>query len=202
MVTKSCRKALIQYAGIIFSIICLTKHNPKGKAKSLEKIVCNQVSAFMTKNGVFSEYQYGFRKARSCSDLLVATIDDWHLAQDANKFTAIAFIDLSKAFDNVRHATLLLMLQKFGLGGTVLQWFFNYLFNRQQRIHLQVPFTRSKGVPRGECSWPAAFQHLCVRFSWLGNSARRSPTVICRRLHAVCIFRVPDRSLWSRLIRP
>ena len=52
----------------------------------------------MTENGVFSEYQYGFRKARSCSDLLVATIDDWHLAQDANKFTAIAFIDLSKAF--------------------------------------------------------------------------------------------------------
>ena len=111
----------------------------------------------MTKNGVFSEYQYGFRKARSCSDLLVATIDDWHLAQDANKFTAIAFIDLSKAFDNVRHATLLLMLQKFGLGGTVLQWFFNYLFNRQQRIHLQVPFTTSKGVPQGSVLGPLLF---------------------------------------------
>ena len=41
-----------------------------------EYIVCNQVSAFMTENGVFSEYQYGFRKARSCSDLLVATIND------------------------------------------------------------------------------------------------------------------------------
>ena len=105
----------------------------------------------------FSEYQYGFRKARSCSDLLVATIDDWHLAQDANKYTAIAFIDLSKAFDNVRHATLLLMLQKFGLGGTVLQWFFNYLFNRQQRIHLQVPFTTSKGVPQGSVLGPLLF---------------------------------------------
>ena len=126
-------------------------------SKLLEKIVCNQVSAFMTKNGVFSEYQYGFRKARSCSDLLVATIDDWHLAQDANKFTAIAFIDLSKAFDNVCHATLLLMLQKFGLCGTVLQWFFNYLFNRQQRIHLQVPFTTSKGVPQGSVLGPLLF---------------------------------------------
>ena len=126
-------------------------------SKLLEKIVCNQVSAFMTENGVFSEYQYGFRKARSCSDLLVATIDDWHLAQDANKYTAIAFIDLSKAFDNVRHATLLLMLQKFGLGGTVLQWFFNYLFNRQQRIHLQVPFTTSKGVPQGSVLGPLLF---------------------------------------------
>ena len=113
----------------------------------------------MTENGVFSEYQYGFRKARSSSDLLVATIDDWHLAQDANKFTAIAFIDLSKAFDNVRHSTLLLMLQKFGVGGTVLQWFFNYLFNRQQRIHLQVPFTISKGVwiPQGSVLGPLLF---------------------------------------------
>ena len=108
----------------------------------------------MTENGVFSEYQYGFRKARSCSDLLVATIDDWHLPQDANKFTAIAFIDLSKAFDNVRHATLLLMTQKFGLGGTVLQWFFNYLFNRQQCIHLQVPFT---GVQQGSVLGPLLF---------------------------------------------
>ena len=105
----------------------------------------------------FSEYQYGFRKARSCSDLLVATIDDWHLAQDANKYTAIAYIDLSKAFHNVRHATLLLMLQKFGLGGTVLQWVFNYLFNRQQRIHLQVPFTTSKGVPQGSVLGPLLF---------------------------------------------
>ena len=119
----------------------------------------------MTENGVFSEYQYGFRKARSCSDLLVATIDDWHLAQDANKYTAIAFIDLSKAFDNVRHAPLLLMLQKFGLGRTVLQWFFNYLFNRQQRIHLQVPFYHVQRGPPGERSWPAAFQYLCVRLS-------------------------------------
>ena len=61
-------------------------------SKLLEKIVCNQVSAFMTENGVFSEYQYSFRKVRSCSDLLVATIDDWRLAQDANKYTAIDLI--------------------------------------------------------------------------------------------------------------
>ena len=30
----SCAEALIPYAGIIFSIICLEKHNPKGKALS------------------------------------------------------------------------------------------------------------------------------------------------------------------------
>ena len=49
------------------------------------------------------------------------------------------------------------MLQKIGLGGTVLQWFFNYLFNRQQRIHLQVPFTTSKGVPQGSVLGPLLF---------------------------------------------
>ena len=104
----------------------------------------------MTENGVFSKYQYGFRKARSCSDLLVATIDDWHLAQDANKFTAIAFIDLSKAFDNVRHATLFLMLQKFGLGGTVLQWFFNYLSSTGNNVTTSwYPLPCPKGSHRG-----------------------------------------------------
>ena len=63
----------------------------------------------------------------------------------------------ARHLDNVRHATLLLMLQKFSLDGTVLQWFFNYLFNRQQRSHLQVPFTTSKGVPQGSVLGPLLF---------------------------------------------
>ena len=130
-------------------------------SKVLEKIVFNQLNDYLTQCGALSDNQYGFRRGRSCADLLLTTLDDWYLAQDAKKFTAIAFIDLSKAFDNVRHELLLLTLQKVGVNGTVLAWFYNYLNNRQQQIVTQESpstlFLCSKGVPQGSVLGPLLF---------------------------------------------
>ena len=75
-------------------------------AKVLEKIVHQQLEAHFNKIGAYHEDQYGFRKGRSCADLLLATIDDWLIAKDHKMSTSIVFIDLSKAFDNVRHDKL------------------------------------------------------------------------------------------------
>ena len=131
-------------------------------SKVLEKIVFNQLNDYLTQCGALSDNQYGFRRGRSCANLLLTTLDDWYLAQDAKKFTAIAFIDLSKAFDNVHHELLLLTLQKVGVNGTVLAWFYNYLNNRQQQIVTQesssTPFLCSKGVPQGSVLGPLLFK--------------------------------------------
>ena len=131
-------------------------------SKVLEKIVFNQLNDYLTQCGGLSDNQYGFRRGRSCADLLLTTLDDWYLAQDAKKFTAIACIDLSIAFDNVRHELLLLTLQKVGINGTVLAWFYNYLNNRQQQIVTQesssTPFLCSKGVPQGSVLGPLLFK--------------------------------------------
>ena len=48
--------------------------------------------------------------------------------------TSIVFIDLSKAFDNVRHDKLFIKLQKLGVSGTVLKWIQNFLRNRMQKV--------------------------------------------------------------------
>ena len=58
------------------------------------------------------------------------------LAREKKLFTAVVFMDLSKAFDNVHHQTLLIMLQRYQIGGTVLKWLYNYLQGRNQRILL------------------------------------------------------------------
>ena len=90
-------------------------------SKVLEKVVYNQVNTFLKNDThALNEQQYGFRKGRSCADLLTATVDDWLLARDRKLTTAIVFLDLSKAFDNVQHGQLLLHLQKLNIGGTVL----------------------------------------------------------------------------------
>ena len=53
---------------------------------------------------VFRLHEQAFSsEGRSCADLLLATIDGWMIAKDHKMSTSIVFIDLSKAFDNVRH---------------------------------------------------------------------------------------------------
>ena len=129
-------------------------------SKVMEKIVHEQVTDYLTECGALSEDQYGFRKGRSCPDLLLTAVDDWCLAKDAKQYTAVAFVDLSKAFDCVRHDLLLQTLQSHGLGGTVLKWFHHYLTDRQQCIMLQDPpltFNCSKGVPQGSVLGPLLF---------------------------------------------
>ena len=41
------------------------------------------------------------------------------------------FIDLEKAFDTVDYKILLRKMEIYGIGGTTLKWFENYLTNRK-----------------------------------------------------------------------
>ena len=104
-----------------------------------------------------TEDQYGFRKGHNCADLLTVAVDDWLLARDKKLHTAVVFIDLKKAFDNVQHQLLLLKLQQYGIGGTVLAWFWNYLSQRTQNVVLNGYFCSFKGVPQGSVLGPLLF---------------------------------------------
>ena len=51
----------------------------------MEKIVQQQITSFLHETSALSDSQFGFRKGRSCINLLLSTIDDWLLARDAKK---------------------------------------------------------------------------------------------------------------------
>ena len=72
----------------------------------LESIVQAQLMEFLDSQGILSDTQFGFRKGRSTEDLLAKAINDWALSKDKGRHTAVAFIDLSKAFDKVDHQAL------------------------------------------------------------------------------------------------
>ena len=64
----------------------------------------------LEKAGVFSDFQYGFRSARSTADLLpVLTVLTERIARSLNSSgTTLAIsLDISKAFDRVWHSGLL-----------------------------------------------------------------------------------------------
>ncbi|CAB3989548.1 Hypothetical predicted protein [Paramuricea clavata] len=48
--------------------------------------------------------------------------------------TDIIYLDFAKAFDRVDHHLLVRKLKKFGIGGTLLKWFEDYLTNHHQRV--------------------------------------------------------------------
>ena len=122
---EGCKISLkVQYA---MSLTCIL-------SKMLESIVHSQLCDHVQSSGTLSDCQYGFRRNHSCCYLLVSTIDDWLLARDRNLSTAIVYLDLRKAFDNVRHQNLLQCLQNAGIGGTVLRWIHHFLTDRYYQL--------------------------------------------------------------------
>ena len=59
------------------------------------------------------------------------------------------FLDISKAFDNVRHKGLIFKLKSYGVDSSLLKSIENYLTGRQQRVVLNGETSSSKNIPAG-----------------------------------------------------
>lgn len=130
-------------------------------SKILEAIVREQISFSFEWSKLFHNQQYGFCPRRNCEDLLLASVDKWQTALDDGKSVVVAFLDISKAFDNVNHQTVLLDLARLNFAGSVLKWFSSYLSHRFQRVVVngrQTDFIPlEKGVPQGSILAPLLF---------------------------------------------
>jgi len=124
-------------------------------------VVYSQLMKYLLKNSLFSESQSGFRPNYSTQDVLLHVTDSWRRAIDDSKFTAVAFLDISKAFDSVNHDILLSKLACYGVLGKSLTWFASYLSCRQQKVCMQGLSSDwgeiHVGVPQGSILGPLLF---------------------------------------------
>ena len=65
-------------------------------------------------------------------------MEEWsNWIDEGNDFDTI-YLDFSKAFDSVPHFRLLLKLQAYGMGDSLVNWVKNFLSDRKQRVNLWV----------------------------------------------------------------
>ena len=130
-------------------------------SKVLESIVREQICSFFAPDDLFSDQQFGFRQGHSCEDLLLATVDQWQVALNKGQSIAVAFLDLTKAFDNVQHDVSLQDLLLHHISGRALAWIADYLSSRTQRVLCDGKHSQSmpvqKGVPQGSVLGPILF---------------------------------------------
>ena len=130
-------------------------------SKVLEKSVHNQLSNYLESNRLLSDRQFGYRKKRSTELATALFLDDIRRSTDDGKLTGVVYIDLSKAFDTLGHATILSKLEEYGISNTSLDWFKDYLFGRTQIVlrddSLSDPCFITCGVPQGSILGPLLF---------------------------------------------
>src|ERR1043165_8252644 len=120
-------------------------------SKVFEKAAYNRLSSFLSSNNVLTSCQYGFRRNHTT---YLALMDLYSKASDNNCFALGIFIDLSKAFDTINHNILCNKLEFYGVRGITLEWFKDYLSNRNQCVSFANVMSTVRNITCGvpQCS--------------------------------------------------
>ncbi|XP_045118181.1 uncharacterized protein LOC123508485 [Portunus trituberculatus] len=127
-------------------------------SKIFERIIGEQINKYLEENHLLSPKQFGFRKGRSTSDLLLLLSKSWHDALDAGRPSLVIALDIAGAFDSVWHHALTTKLQQLGITGDLLQLFTSYLTGRSLRVVVNgstsSSFPVEASVPQGSVLGP------------------------------------------------
>ena len=130
-------------------------------SKITERLVHEQLMEHLNRNNKLAAHQSGNRKLHLTETALLYVTDQLLQAMDSKKVSIMVLLDMSKAFDSIRHDILLSKLQNLDFSQGVLDWFQSYLSNRQQCVRIGDAVSKvlplEFGVPQGSILGPVLF---------------------------------------------
>lgn len=103
-------------------------------AKLFEGIAFHQLSRFLESSGIFSEFQFGFRRHYSTEMAVVDLLELIRQSMDRNNLTVVVFIDFTVAFNSLFPSHILSTLLGAGLSSASARWIADSFTNRQFAI--------------------------------------------------------------------
>ena len=130
-------------------------------SKIFEKLSFNRIYAFLVKHSILFKHQFGFLPSKNTSHAIISLVDYVLDCFENKSLSCGIFLDLSKAFDTIDHTILLRKMHNYGIRGSPLSWFSNYLCNRRQYVSIldcnSVYRNIRCGVPQGSILGPLLF---------------------------------------------
>lgn len=128
----------------------------------VEKIMNRRLLAYLEKENILSNNQFGFRAGKSTSNAVGELAEFVGTNIDKKNKCIGVFLDLAKAFDTVSVPILLSKMDNIGIRGTSLDLFKDYLTNRKQQVKIGNKCSKGcsccqYGVPQGSVLGPTLF---------------------------------------------
>ena len=92
-------------------------------AKVFDKLVSEQLIDFLESDDLLTPHQSGFRRCYSTQDALIKISEDIRCGIDKGLYTILIMFDFKKAFDTLRHSTLLRIMRKLNFSDATIRWF-------------------------------------------------------------------------------
>ena len=120
--------------------------------KILERLFARRLQCWCDRRGLLPVEQSGFRCGRDAEEQVVLLTQRAVQAMNGGLVTAVAALDISKAYDSVWHAGLLHQCRE-ALSPASTRWIAAFLHDRSAAVleagHLSAPFPTPSGVPQG-----------------------------------------------------
>ena len=143
-------------------------------SKLIERLVCQQLNAYLQSNNLLAPLQSAYRQHHSTETAVLKIASDVFDSADNSHITLLALLDLSAAFDTVDHNILLQRLRHtYGIGGAVLRWVRSFLTGRMQVVHFN---------GQQSASSPLTIQPRSRNATQMDPPMRPSPSTLARRV--------------------